>query len=76
MACSFFEVNAVYSVSATPASLTQQPSWSSQIARGYRMEVQASSPMAAIAAATCGFICTVTEKNAPAARTAPVNAAE
>jgi hypothetical protein len=33
-------------------------------------------PMAAIAACTCGFIATVTEKNASAARTAPVNAAE
>jgi len=32
--------------------------------------------MAAIAARACGFIGTVTEKNAPAARTAPVNAAE
>ena len=40
------------------------------------MGVQASSPMAAIAAATCGFIGTVTEKNAPAARTALVNTAE
>jgi hypothetical protein len=43
---------------------------------GYLMGVQASSPMAAMAARTCGFICTVTENNAPAARTAPVNAAE
>ena len=40
------------------------------------MGLQASWPMAAIAARTCGFIGTVTEKNAPAARTAPVNAAE
>jgi len=32
--------------------------------------------MAAIAAWTCTFICTVTGKYAPAARTAPVNAAE
>jgi hypothetical protein len=32
--------------------------------------------MLAIAALTCEFICTVTEKNASAARTAPVNAAE
>ena len=46
------------------------------MARGYLMGVQASSPMAAIAASTCEFIATVTEKNAPAARTAPVNAAE
>jgi hypothetical protein len=44
--------------------------------RGYLMGFQASSPIAAIAALTCGFICTVTEKNAPARRTAPVNAAE
>src|ERR1017187_8737140 len=33
MAWPFFEVNAVYSTSATWASETQQPSWSSQIAR-------------------------------------------
>ena len=76
MACPVFRVNAVYRASATSASETQRRSWSSQMARGYLMAVQASSPMAAIAAATCGFICTVTEKNAPAARTAPVNAAE
>jgi len=60
----------------TPASDTQQPSWSSQMARGYRMGVQMSSPMAAIAAWMLGFICTVTEKHAPDSRTAPVNAAE
>src|SRR5262249_3484966 len=35
------------------------------------MGVQAPSGMAPIAARTCGFIATVTEKNAPAARTAP-----
>ena len=58
------------------ASETQQASWSSQMARGYLMAVQASSPMAAMAALTWGFIWTVTEKNAPAARTAPVKAAE
>ena len=40
------------------------------------MGTQASSPMRAIAACTWEFICTVTEKNAPAARTAPVKAAE
>ena len=40
------------------------------------MGVQASSPMAAIAALTCGFICTVTKMPPPASRTAPVNAAE
>ena len=46
------------------------------MAWGYRMGVQASWAMAAIAARTCGFICTVTGKNAPARRTAEVNAAE
>ncbi len=40
------------------------------------MGVQAVSGMAAIAALTLGSIRTVTEKNAPARRTAPVNAAE
>jgi hypothetical protein len=40
------------------------------------MGLQASSLMATIAARTWGFICTVTDKNAPAPRTAPVNAAE
>jgi hypothetical protein len=44
--------------------------------RGYWMGLQASWAMLAIAALTWEFICTVTEKNAPAARTAPVNAAE
>ena len=39
------------------------------------MGIQASSGMPAIAAAACGFIATVTEKNAPAARTAPHAAA-
>ena len=34
MACPSFEVNAVYSTSATSASLTQQRNWSSQMARG------------------------------------------
>ena len=34
MACPFFEAKAVYSVSATWASETQRPSWSSQMARG------------------------------------------
>jgi hypothetical protein len=37
-----FEVKAVYCVSATLASEAQQPSWSSQIACGYLMAVQAS----------------------------------
>ena len=40
------------------------------------MGVQAVSGIAAIAALTLGSIRTVTEKNAPAARTAPVKAAE
>ena len=40
------------------------------------MGTQASSLMPAIAARAWEFICTVTEKNAPAARTAPVKAAE
>jgi hypothetical protein len=42
MACPFFEVKAVYSASATSASLTQQLSWSSQEARGYLTGLQAS----------------------------------
>jgi hypothetical protein len=69
------EVNAVYFVSATSASDTQARSWSSQMARGYWMGVHAPLGMAAIAAAACGFIATVTEKNAPARRTAPHAAA-
>jgi hypothetical protein len=48
----------------------------SQTARAYLMGVQAPSPICAIAAFTFGSIGTVTEKNAPARRTAPVNAAE
>jgi len=46
----FFDANAVYSTSATSASETQAPSWSSQIARGYRIGIQALPGMAAIAA--------------------------
>jgi hypothetical protein len=72
----FFDVNAVYSVSATSASETQQPSWSSQTARGYRMGVQASSGMAAIAARTLEFRGTVTQNLAPADRIALITAAE
>jgi len=72
----FLEVKAVQGTSATWASLTQQASWSSQMARGVLMGTQVSSPMPAIAALTWEFICTVTEKNAPAARTAPVKASE
>ena len=49
MAWSFFEVKAGYSTSATSASEIQQPSWSSQITRGYLMGVQAVSGMPAIA---------------------------
>jgi hypothetical protein len=66
----------VYFTPATSALLTQQRSRPSQMARGYRMGVQASSPMAAIAARRCGFIWAVTEKNAPARRTEWMNAAE
>ena len=62
-------------VSATSASEIQAPSWSSQIARGYRIGVQASSGMAAIAARMLAFIGTVTENRAPARRIAPVTAA-
>ena len=71
----FFEVNAVYCTSATSASETQARSWSSQIARGYRMAVQASSGMAAIAALTLGSIGTVTENRAPARRIAAITLA-
>ena len=49
--------------------------WSSQIARGYRMAVQASSPMAAMAARMLLFIGTVTENRAPWPRTAPMTPA-
>ena len=62
MACPFFEVNAVYSTSATSASETQQRSWSSQIARGYLMGVQAVSGMPLITALTARFIGAVTKK--------------
>ena len=62
----FFDANAVYRVSATCASETQARSWSSQIARGYLMAVQASPGMAAIAALTLGSIGTVTENTASA----------
>ena len=62
----------MYSVSATSAPDTQARSWSSQMARGYLIAVQVSSPMAAIAALTMGSIGTVTEDNAPAWRIAPI----
>ena len=71
----FFDANAVYRVSATSASETQAPSWSSQIARGYRIGVQLSSGMAAIAARMLAFRGTVTENRAPPRRTAPITAA-
>jgi hypothetical protein len=70
----FFEVNAVYWISATSASETQQPACSSQIARGYLIGVQASSGMMPIAALTWGFIATVTEKKEPAFRIALITA--
>ena len=71
----FFDANAVYSASATSASEIQQSSWSSQIACGYLMAVQASSPMAAMAARMLQFIGTVTENRAPPRRIAPITAA-
>ena len=71
----FFDANAVYSVSATSASETQQSSWSSQTARGYLMGVQASSGMTAIAERMLLFIGTVTENRAPWPRIAPITAA-
>ena len=73
--CPFFDVNAVYSASATSASEIQARSWSSRIARGYLMAVQASSGMAATAALTLGSIGTVTENRAPARRTAAITLA-
>ena len=74
-ACPFFEVNAVYSASATSASEIQARSWSSQIAREYLMAVQASPGMAAMAALTLGSIGTVTENRAPARRIAAITLA-
>jgi hypothetical protein len=71
----FLDANAVYCVSATSASETQAPSRSSQIARGYRIGIHASSPMAAIAARMLTFTGTVTENRAPPRRTAPITAA-
>jgi len=71
----FFDANAVYSTSATSASDTHAPNWSSQIARGYRIGVQASSPMAAIAARMEAFMGAVTENRAPFPRIAPITAA-
>jgi hypothetical protein len=74
----FFDANAVYGISATSASDTQAPSWSSHIARGYRTGVQASpgmAAMAAMAARMLAFTGTVTENRAPARRIAPVTAA-
>jgi hypothetical protein len=71
----FFDANAVYSTSATSASEIQACNWSSQIARGYRIGVQASSPMAAIAARMLPFMGTVTENRASWERIAPITAA-
>ena len=71
----FFEVKAVYVVSATSASETQQPSWSSQTACGYSMAVQASSGMAAIAALMAAVTGAVTENRAPLRRIAAITAA-
>ena len=71
----FFDANAVYCVSATSASEIHAPSWSSQIARGYRIVLQASSGMAAIAARMLAFAGTVTENRAPPRRIAPITAA-
>ena len=72
----FFEAKAAQGTSATSASDTQRRNWSSQTARGYLMGIQAESGIAAIAALTLGSVRTVTEKYAPARRTAPANAAE
>ena len=71
----FFDAKAVYWTSATSASEIQQSSWSSQTARGYRIAVQASSPMAAMAARMLLFTGAVTENRAPWPRTAPMTAA-
>ena len=71
----FFEANAVYSASATSASEVRASSWSSQIACGYLMAVQAPSPMAAMAARMPAFMGAVTENRAPLRRTALITAA-
>ena len=71
----FFDANAVYWVSATSASEIQAPSWSSQMARGYRIGVQAWPGMAAIAARMLAFAGPVTENRAPPRRIAPITAA-
>jgi len=71
----FFDAKAAYWVSATSASEIQAPSWSSQIARGYRIGVQASSGMAAIATRMLAFARAVTENRAPPRRIAPITAA-
>ena len=71
----FFDAKAVYWTSATSASETQARSWSSQIARGYLMAVQASWLTAAIADRMLAFIGAVTENRAPWRRTAPITAA-
>jgi len=72
----FFDVNAVYPVSATSASETQQSSCSSQIARGYLMPFQAPPGMAAIAARMLEFMGTVTRTGRRRERIALITAAE
>jgi hypothetical protein len=66
MAWPLFDANAVYCTSATSASEIQAPSWSSQIAHGYRIGVQASSPMEAIAGTDARVHGTVTENRVSA----------
>jgi len=62
----------VKSISATNASETHRCSSSSQIARGYRIGVQASSSMAVIACRTVEFIRAVTENHALARSAAAI----
>jgi hypothetical protein len=71
----FLEVKAVYAVSATSASEVQQRSWSSQMACGYLLGVQASSGISAIAVLITAVTGAVTEKRAPPRRIAAITAA-
>jgi len=64
------EVNAVIVVSATCASEIHRCSCWSQIALGYLIVLHAFSGIAPIALLTAGFIRTVTENQALAARAA------
>jgi hypothetical protein len=75
--CSLFfcDANAVYQISATSASETPQDSWSSQMACGYSIAVQASSGMRPIAALMLEFHGTVTEKYALFRQAARITAA-